>query len=135
MLERYDMQDYKSGDTPVKKNDKFSLSQCPKNGLEVKEMQKIPYASTVGSLMYAQVCTRADITFIVRMLGGYLSNPGMDHTRAAKRVFSTCLHIRGQIRLRSLSLQILTLLDAKTVGDPHRANLSVSWRSCFLKEC
>ena len=32
-------------------------------------MQKISYASVVGSLMYAQVCTRSDITYIVRMLG------------------------------------------------------------------
>ncbi|XP_059595595.1 secreted RxLR effector protein 161-like [Vitis vinifera] len=49
-------------------------------------MQKIPYASAVGSLMYAQVCTRPDIAYIVGMLGRYLSNPGMDHWRAAKRV-------------------------------------------------
>ncbi|RVW85181.1 Retrovirus-related Pol polyprotein from transposon TNT 1-94 [Vitis vinifera] len=51
-----------------------------------QEMQKIPYASAVGSLMYAQVCTRPDIAYIVGMLGRYLSNPGMDHWRAAKRV-------------------------------------------------
>ncbi|XP_059597110.1 secreted RxLR effector protein 161-like [Vitis vinifera] len=49
-------------------------------------MQKIPYASAVGSLMYVQVCTRPDIAYIVGMLGRYLSNPGMDHWRAAKRV-------------------------------------------------
>ncbi|RVW72313.1 Retrovirus-related Pol polyprotein from transposon TNT 1-94 [Vitis vinifera] len=49
-------------------------------------MQKIPYASVVGSLMYAQVCTRPDIAYIVGMLVRYLSNPGMDHWRAAKRV-------------------------------------------------
>ena len=36
--------------------------------------------------MYAQVCTRPDIAFIVGMLGRYLSNPGMDHWKAAKRV-------------------------------------------------
>ena len=52
VFERYGMQDCKSGDTPVAKSDKFSLSQCPKNDLDVKEMQKIPYASAVGSLMY-----------------------------------------------------------------------------------
>ncbi|XP_040862142.1 secreted RxLR effector protein 161-like [Glycine max] len=49
-------------------------------------MQKIPYASAVGSLMYAQVCTRPDIAYIVGVLGRYLSNPGMDHWKAAKRV-------------------------------------------------
>ena len=57
------------------------------NDLEVTKMQKIPYASVVGSLMYAQICTRPDKAFIVGMLGRYLSNPGMDHWRAAKRVF------------------------------------------------
>ena len=49
-------------------------------------MQKIPYASAVGSLMYAQVCTRSDIAYIIGMLGRYLSNPGMDHWIAVKRV-------------------------------------------------
>ena len=80
------MQNCKPGDTPISKGDKFSLNQCPKNDIEEKEMQKIPYASVVGSLMYAQVCTRPDIAYIVGMLGRYLSNPGLDHWIAAKRV-------------------------------------------------
>jgi len=49
-------------------------------------MQKIPYASTVGSLMYAQVCTRLDIAYIVGVLGRYLSNSGMNHWKTTKRV-------------------------------------------------
>ncbi|RVW25283.1 hypothetical protein CK203_117426 [Vitis vinifera] len=31
-------------------------------------MERIPYASLVGSLMYAQTCTRPDISFAVGML-------------------------------------------------------------------
>ena len=68
------------------KGDKFNLLQCPKTDLEIKEMEKFPYASAVGSLMYTQVCTRPDIAYIVGMLGRYLSNPGTDHWKAAKRV-------------------------------------------------
>ncbi|WJZ99930.1 hypothetical protein VitviT2T_018335 [Vitis vinifera] len=49
-------------------------------------MKTIPYASAIGSLMYVQVCTRPDITFIVNILGRYLSNPGHDHWVAAKKV-------------------------------------------------
>lgn len=49
-------------------------------------MKKIPYSSVVGSLMYAQVCTRPDLAYIVGVLGRYLSNPGLDHWKAAKRV-------------------------------------------------
>ena len=69
VLKRFGMQDCRPGDTPVVKGDKFSLKQCPKASLEIQEMQKIPYASAVGSLMYAQVCTRPNIVYIVGMLG------------------------------------------------------------------
>ncbi|RDX68109.1 Copia protein, partial [Mucuna pruriens] len=60
----------KPGDTLIiAKGDKFSLKQCPNNDLERNEMQKISYASTVGSLMYVQVCTRSDIASMVEVLG------------------------------------------------------------------
>ena len=36
--------------------------------------------------MYAQVCTRLDIAFIVVVLGRYQSNPGSDHWITAKKV-------------------------------------------------
>jgi len=36
--------------------------------------------------MYAQVCTRLDITFVVGVLGRYLSNPGLQHWKAVKCV-------------------------------------------------
>ena len=55
ILKRFSMHDCKPGDTPVAKGDKFSLNQCPKNNFEIQEMQQIPYASAIGSLMYAQV--------------------------------------------------------------------------------
>ncbi|XP_057955002.1 secreted RxLR effector protein 161-like [Malania oleifera] len=38
-------------------------------------MKDVPYASVVGSLMYAQTCTRPDISFVVGMLSRYQSNP------------------------------------------------------------
>ena len=78
MLSRFGIKDCALGDTPIAKGDKFSLSQCPKNEFEQKEMQKFPYALTVESLMYAQVCTHIDIVYIIGMPGRYLSNPKMD---------------------------------------------------------
>ena len=53
--------------------------QCPQNELEQKKMEGISYAFAVGSLMYAKICTRQDISFVVDMLGRYQSNLGMDH--------------------------------------------------------
>ena len=54
--------------------------------LEQERMKNISYASTVSSLMYAQVCTRLDIGFIVRLLGQYQSNLGLEHWKVAKNV-------------------------------------------------
>ena len=71
---------------PIVKGDRFNLNQCPKNELERKQMRNIPYASVVGSLMYAQVCTRLDITFVVGMLGRYQNNSGIEHWTTAKKV-------------------------------------------------
>jgi len=53
----------------------FSFMQCIKDDLEQKQMENIPYAYVVGSLMYAHACTRPYITFVITMLGRYKSNP------------------------------------------------------------
>ncbi|RDX80607.1 hypothetical protein CR513_38828, partial [Mucuna pruriens] len=58
VLKRFGMKDSKPGDTPIAKGDKLSLKKCPNNDLERNEMQKIFYASTVGSLMYTQAIKR-----------------------------------------------------------------------------
>ena len=86
VLERFRMEKCSAGIVPIQKGDRFSEMQCPKNDLERKEMESIPYASVVKSLMYVQTCTRSDINFAVGMLGQYQSNPGMDHWKAAKKV-------------------------------------------------
>jgi hypothetical protein len=49
-------------------------------------MQAIPYASVVDSLIYAQMCTGPDIAYVVGVLGRYLSDPGLSHWTAAKKV-------------------------------------------------
>ncbi|KAM6566369.1 hypothetical protein CsatA_025497 [Cannabis sativa] len=74
------------GKAPIVKVDKFSKGQCSQNDKEKDEMKVVPYASFVGSLMYAQVCTHPDIAFVVGMLGRYLSDPGLSHWKVAKKV-------------------------------------------------
>jgi hypothetical protein len=70
----------------LQKRDEFSLMQCPQNEWERKQMERILYASVVGSLMYAHTCTRPNISFAVGMLGRYQSNPRMDHWKVANKV-------------------------------------------------
>ena len=100
------------------KGDKFSLKQCPKNNIEKMEMQKIPYASVVGSLMYAQVCMCPDIAYVTGMLGRYLSNPRVDHWKAAKRVLRYLQRTKDYMLIyrRSDKLEIVGYIDSDFAG-------------------
>ena len=49
-------------------------------------MKTIPYSLVVSSLMYALVCTRPDIAFVVDVLGRFLSDLGQRHWKVAKKV-------------------------------------------------
>ena len=71
---------------PIVKRDIFYEIQCPKSDLKKNQMEKIPYASTIGSIMYAQVCTRLD-NYVVGMLGRYQSNLDIKHLKVVKKVF------------------------------------------------
>jgi len=57
---------------------------CPKTQEEMNYMSKVPYASIVGSLMCAMVCTRPDISHAVGVVSGYMNNPGKEHWMAAR---------------------------------------------------
>ena len=49
-------------------------------------MQSVPYASTVGSLMYVMLYTRLDICFEVGMVSRYQSSPGPEHWTTVKHI-------------------------------------------------
>ena len=49
-------------------------------------MRRIPYASAVGSLMYAMLCTRPDICYVVGIVSHYQSNPRMGHWIAVRHI-------------------------------------------------
>tara|TARA_R110002060_G_scaffold20224_2_gene27517 strand:+ start:187 stop:972 length:786 start_codon:yes stop_codon:yes gene_type:complete len=80
------MENSKKGGMPTVHGHHISLDDCPKTDEEREHMSKIPYASAVGSLMYAMLCTRPDICFSVGMVSRYQSNPGPRHWMAVKHI-------------------------------------------------
>ena len=81
-------------------------------------MQQIPYASAIGSLMYAQVCTCPDIPYIVGMLGRYLCNLEKDHWIAAKRVIRYLQRTKDYMLTyrKSDQLEIIRYFDSDFAG-------------------
>ena len=73
------MQESKPVKVPIPIGVKLSVEQCPKTREEEEDMSRVPYASEVGSLMYAMVCTRPDIAHAVGVLSIYMSKPGKEH--------------------------------------------------------
>ncbi|GJX06449.1 retrovirus-related pol polyprotein from transposon TNT 1-94 [Tanacetum coccineum] len=60
------------------------LRRVLKHDAERAYMKKVPYANAVGSLMYAMICTRPDISHAVGMVSRYKHNPGKGHWQAVK---------------------------------------------------
>ncbi|KAM6562912.1 hypothetical protein CsatB_022910 [Cannabis sativa] len=65
---------------------RLSKEQSPTDPQEIEDMANIPYASAVGSLMYAMLCTRPDICYAVGIVSRYQSNPGQEHWNAVKYI-------------------------------------------------
>ena len=47
-------------------------------------MNMIPYASAIGSIMYAMLCTRPDIAHALSVTSRYQVDPGLEHWKAVK---------------------------------------------------
>ena len=60
---------------PLTSHLKLSSKQCPTSEKDMKEMSKVPYASTIGSLMYAMVCNRPNIAYAIGVVSQFLTNP------------------------------------------------------------
>ncbi|RDX85720.1 hypothetical protein CR513_33050, partial [Mucuna pruriens] len=72
--------------SPLPINYKLSSSMCPSSEEERMEMSRVPYASAVGSLMYAMICTRPDFAQAVGVVSKFMGNPGGEHWNAIKRI-------------------------------------------------
>jgi hypothetical protein len=123
ILQRFNMQECKPVKVPIPVGVKLSVDQCPKTHEEEEDMSHVPYASAVGNLMYAMVCTRPYIAHAVGVLSRYMSKPGKEHWTVVKRVFrylrataSYGLCYEGILRLERV-VDIHGFVDADWEGD------------------
>ena len=92
ILRRFNMHDCKPISSPLPVNFNLSSSMCPSNEATRKEMSRVLYASAMGSLMFAMICTRPDIAQAVGAVSRYMANPGGEHWIAVKRILK---YIKG----------------------------------------
>ena len=145
VLQRFNMSESKPVSTPLASHFRLSNDQCPQTEEDKDYMAKVPYASAIGSLMYAMVCTRPDIGHAVGVVSRFMSNPGKVHWEAVKWILrylrgttDKCLYFgKGELKVQGY-------VDADFGGEvDHRksttgyiftvGNTTVSWMSQLQK--
>lgn len=86
ILYRYNMQDSKRGFLPMQHGLALSKTQCPQTQDERDRMSRIPYASAIGSIMYAMLCTRPDISYAISIASRFQFDPGESHWTVVKNI-------------------------------------------------
>ncbi|PKI53775.1 hypothetical protein CRG98_025829 [Punica granatum] len=64
----------------------LSKAQSPSTQEERGRMSRIPFASAIGSIMYAMLCTRPDVSYALSMTSRYQSDLGEKHWIAVKNI-------------------------------------------------
>ena len=86
VLKRYNMHEAKKGFLPSSPDIHLSKTQGPSTPDEQRRMDKILYASAIGSIMYAMVCTRPDVSYALSATSRYQANPGESHWTTVKSI-------------------------------------------------
>ncbi|CAA0829982.1 Unknown protein, partial [Striga hermonthica] len=86
VLKRFSMEESKRGYIPMSHGVSLSKMMSPKTPEERERMSHIPYASAIGSIMYAMLCTRPDVAHALSVTSRYQSNPGEEHWKAVKMI-------------------------------------------------
>ena len=58
---------------------RLSSAQCPTTAKDKEEMSVIPYASAIGSIKYAMLCTKSIVYPTLILAREYNSDLGVDH--------------------------------------------------------
>ena len=76
------MQNAKLINTPSTAHFRLSSALSPQLDDEIDYMSQVPYSSVVGSLMYAMMCSRPNLSYVVNTISRYIANPGKEHWKA-----------------------------------------------------
>ncbi|KAJ9548881.1 hypothetical protein OSB04_021424 [Centaurea solstitialis] len=86
ILKKFRMDESKKGFIPMQHGIVLSKTQCPVSSQDQDKMKSVPYASAIGSIMYAMLCTRPDVAYSVSVTSRYQQNPGEPHWVAVKNI-------------------------------------------------
>ncbi|XP_071718037.1 secreted RxLR effector protein 161-like [Rutidosis leptorrhynchoides] len=135
------MEASKRGSLLMQPNVILSKTQAPSTPEEVKRMTGVPYASAIGSIMYAMRCTGSGVSFALNMTSRYQQNPGDCHWTAVNNILKYLRNTKDMFLVYGgfdeLSIKCYTDASFETDRDDSRSqsgyvfvmNGGVHWRS------
>jgi hypothetical protein len=99
----------------------LSAEQCASSNEDIEYMSKVPYCSVVGSLMYAKVCSRPDLSYAMSIVSRYMSNPGKEHRSAVQWIFRFLRWTAGHcLQFGRTAKGLIGYVDSDYAGDLDR---------------
>src|SRR3989337_2253522 len=85
-----------------------------------EKMSVIPYASAIGSIMYAMLCTRPDVCLAISLVGRYQSDPGVDHWTSVKNILKYLKRTKDMFLVYECDKELVVkgCIDASFDTDP-----------------
>jgi mevalonate pyrophosphate decarboxylase len=98
------MEEFKKGYLPISHGIHLSKDMCPKTQIEKDRMERIPYASAIGFIMYVMLslCTRPNVSYALSIMSRYQSNPNEDHWKKIKNILK---YFKKKLRIFFWSLE------------------------------
>ena len=148
VLDRFQMSESKPVSTPMEAEATFEKLSATNQQVNLKE-----YQAAIGSLIYASIGTRPDISYAVGVLSQFMSNPGEEHWRGVKRILryikGTLSHCLEFVSTKGNKVDLSAYADADWAnnfniehicifqeGTPSRTDiLLLGLGGCFRKKC
>ncbi|GJS91064.1 hypothetical protein Tco_0773700 [Tanacetum coccineum] len=96
---------------------------------ELEKMSRVPYASAIGSIMYAMTCTRPDVSFALSMVSQHQQNPGEGHWTAVKNILKYLRNTKDRFLVYNgeEELRVTGYYDASWQTDKDDSRSQSSW--------
>src|SRR5665213_3004577 len=120
VLKLFSMHDSKKGFLPMSSGIPYSKAQCPTSSEDKNAMSIVPYASAVGSIMYAMICTCPDVSYALSVVSRIQSNPGDMHWIAVKNIIKYLRRTKDQF----------LIYGGKTSGLVRNGYTDASFQTC-----
>ncbi|GJR40343.1 retrotransposon protein, putative, ty1-copia subclass [Tanacetum coccineum] len=132
ILKRYRMDNSKRGHIPMQERLDLNKAQGASTPKEVKRMKNIPYASVVGSIMYAVRCTRPHVAFAQNITSRFQQNPGELHWTAVKNILKYLRNTKDMFLIRKLNFELIAIAMLAEYIAASEAAMEAVWIRKFI---